>query len=32
MDDPPSSKHTAAVRCDDVRESICDGIRVDGEG
>ena len=32
MEDPPSSKHTATVRCHTVRESIRDGIRVDGEG
>ena len=32
MEDPSSSKHTAAVRRNDVRESARDGIKVDGEG
>ena len=31
MENPPPFKHTAAVRCHDVRESVCDGIRVDDE-
>ena len=31
MEFPPSSKRAAAVRCDDDRESVRDGIGVDGE-
>ena len=32
MEDPPSSKHTATVRCHNVRKIVCDGIGVDGAG
>ena len=32
MEDPPSSKHIATVRCYNVRESVRDGIEVDGAG
>ena len=31
MEDTPSSKHIAAVRCHNVHESVRDGVRVDGE-
>ena len=31
MEDPPSSKRTTAAGRDDVRESVRDGIRVDGK-
>ena len=31
MDDPPPSKHTATVGCDNIREPARDGVRVDGE-
>ena len=32
MEDPPSSKHTATLRCHNVRESVRDDIGVDGAG
>ena len=31
MEGPPSPKCVATVRCDDDRESVRDGIRVDGK-
>ena len=31
MEGPSSSERVAAVRCDDDRESVCDGIGVDGK-
>ena len=31
MEDPPPSKHIAAVRCHDVHESARDGVGVDGK-
>jgi len=31
MEDPPSPECAATVRCDDDRESVCDGIGVDAE-
>jgi len=31
MEDPPSPERAAAVRCDDDRQSIRDGIGVDGK-
>lgn len=32
MEHTPSSKHTAALGCNNVRESLRDGIGVDGKG
>ena len=31
MEDPPTPKRAAPVRCNDIRESVRDGIRVGGE-
>jgi hypothetical protein len=31
VEDTPTSEHPAADRSDDVRDSVCDGIRLDGQ-